>query len=97
MPVDPGADTGFSQACRPRVPVLYREERTVSGEWLRKAIWLAGAIAFVLSYRIALAAVPLDIPDDFAHRLLLSVSGLAACMAGGAGAILVYDRFRDND
>ena len=64
---------------------------------LRKAIWIGGALAFTCSYSMALAAAPVYIPDDLPHELLLIVSGLAACMVGGAGAILIFDRVKAKD
>ena len=63
-------------------------------DWRRFFVWLIGAIAFVASYGIALAASPVNFPDNLGYDMLLGFSGFAATMAGGAAATLIYDRVR---
>ncbi len=63
-------------------------------DWRRFCVWLIGAVVFVLSYGVALAASPVNFPDNLGYDMLLGLSGFAATMAGGAGATLVYDRLR---
>ena len=63
-------------------------------DWRRFLVWLIGAVAVVLPYGVALAASPVNFPDNLGYDMLLGLSGFAATMAGGAGATLIYDRLR---
>ena len=63
-------------------------------DWRRSVVWLTGAVAFVLAYEVMLAALKVSFLDNVGYTMLLGISGFAATMAGGAGAILFYDRKR---
>ena len=64
-------------------------------DWRRFFVWLIGAAAVVGTYGLGLAASPVNFPDTLGYDMLLGLSGFAATMAGGAAAILVYDRVRN--
>ena len=66
-------------------------------DWRRFFVWLIGALVFVLSYGIMLTASPVNVPDNLGYDMLLGLSGFAATMAGGAGAMLIYDRLRSRN
>ena len=73
-----GGDTGFRRMHN-------------HGRW---AIVTLCAMVALIIYKLFLAAVPVDLPYDVPHRLLLAASAVAACMVGASVAILILDRRR---